>query len=130
MTEPVPPLFVFEDADLSAYRSVDEVCGDLEAVDVRNGLFESFDGEGYPVDLLTSGYAVVGAQRIKGQASDMKAVIARVREHARVLGPRRLGQIDIETADLTSLAEAIRGARPEPFRWGLLIPSWLRAHRP
>jgi hypothetical protein len=61
------PLLVFEGNDLSVFDSVAGACGHLEAIDARNDEFDSFDGDGYPVELLTSGHAVVGAKRAEGE---------------------------------------------------------------
>ena len=45
MTAPTLPLLVFEGRDLSTFDTIERACGYLEAIDVRNGEFDSFDSE-------------------------------------------------------------------------------------
>lgn len=122
MVSPVLPLFVIDGADLAVYPTIADACGDLEAIHVNDGEYDdSFDSDGYPVEFLTLGYAVVGAQRIEGRAPVKDALIEQVRQYARALGPPGLRGVDVETADLASLADAILAFRPERFRWRSLF---------
>lgn len=75
------PLLVFESNDLSTFDTVEAACGYLEATDVRNGEFGSFDSDGYPVELLTSGYAVVGVRRVEGADPAPDELAARLRAY-------------------------------------------------
>jgi hypothetical protein len=47
-----PPIVAREGGDLWFYESVEEAERDLEASDVRDGVYEVFDSRGYPLDLV------------------------------------------------------------------------------
>lgn len=111
------PLFVFEGDDLHVYPSVEDACGDLEAIDVRENVYEAFDSEGFEVELLTSGWLVVGAKVRESREPVLDLVTQRVRAYARSLAARELVRADVETSGLARLGSAILAIRPQPFSW-------------
>ena len=86
MTTPTLPLLVFEGGDLLTFDTIELACVYLEAIDVRNGEFDSFDRDGYRLELLTSGYAVVGAKRLEKQEPEREEVRAGLRSYLLAVG--------------------------------------------
>lgn len=86
MTAPTLPLLVFEGGDLSTFDTIQHACGYLETIDVRNGEFDSFDSDGYRLELLTSGYAVVGAKRLEELEPVPEELGARLRSYLSAVG--------------------------------------------
>lgn len=129
MRLPRPPIFLLDGHDLSVYDSVDAACRDLEIYDVQDQNIESFDSDGFPMQWRALGYRVVGGSLIEGRTSMADAVLGRVRSYARGLGPAALSPIDVETADLATLGNALLAHRPEPLGLRALLTERLRRRR-
>ena len=91
--------------DLSTFDTIERAYGYLEAIDVHTGEFDSFDSDGYRLELLTSGYAVVGAKRLDEQEPVREEVRARLRSYLSAVGdPAGSAEATLELPALISAA--------------------------
>jgi hypothetical protein len=59
MSEVVPPVLIFEGLDLAFYGAVAKAQVELEAIDVRDGIYTGYDSEGRLLTLETQGEDVI-----------------------------------------------------------------------
>lgn len=119
----VPPVVCDENGDIEVHADEADACGSVEAIDVVNGEFEFFDSRGYPLMAEVSGYDVTRWRRIEGAQAQASLLSDRLRSYILQVGAERFELADIDTADLSTLIEAVslfqRTPPPERFRAGL-----------
>ncbi|MPZ96282.1 MAG: hypothetical protein GEU96_15560 [Propionibacteriales bacterium] len=102
----VPPIVTDEDGDINIYPSADEAQRDMEAIDVRDGVYMVFDSKGNRLAVTTEGEAV----RIEidpTSSTDPDDLARRLRQFILRVGPERVGLADPENAGLQELVDSV-----------------------
>lgn len=105
---PVPPIVVDENGDVNVYESVQAACADLEAIDVRAGVYDAFDSRGFHLLIDTSGYEVVNMEVDTQRAADPMDLQYRLQRFITAVGAQRIGlERSAEDQTLTDLLDAL-----------------------
>src|SRR5215510_8023151 len=74
---PTPPIFIVDGLDVGVFESLDDAVLQLEAVDVENGEYSSYDAEGRSLRLMTHGDRVLAQldEREPSHADELSAVL-------------------------------------------------------
>jgi hypothetical protein len=99
---PLPPIITDENGDIGFFASVAEAELDLEAVDVRDGIYDVFDSAGHRLAVTAEGESVRICSDQEASA-DPAELMNRLRRYAARVGPERIGVSDQEGADLQEL---------------------------
>jgi hypothetical protein len=112
----IPPFVLVEGHDLLLFPSLDALVNWVEAQDVRDGVFEAFDGQGRAIDLTAdSDEGPVVASPGAHAADRLKVVLA---EFVAEVGPLQIEAAaeDLTTVDLAWLLRSVtvylEGGRP------------------
>lgn len=106
MQAPVPPIVAIEGRDIMLYASVDSACLDLEAVDVRDDVYEAFDSHGKPLILATEG-DVVTISADPERLPEPDKLASALRRYVESVGAERIGIGDPERAPLSELVSTL-----------------------
>jgi hypothetical protein len=111
MNEPVPPIFLDEHWDLSAFASLADAATYVEAIDVLNDEYEAFDAEGQPLVLHASHWSDPVSITVNAEVSPQPDELARrLRRYIERVGPERLElDVPMERAPLRRLVQAVAG---------------------
>lgn len=101
-----PPIITDDNGDMEVYATVEAVCLNLEAVDVRDGVYEVFDSTGRPLRLTASG-ETISVELEREAEPNQPELEMRLRRFIERAGPGRLGLPDYRTATLDHLLRAL-----------------------
>lgn len=106
---PSPPIIVISNAgaEVDVFPSVQATLGYVEVFDVRDGEYEFYDVDGYPLHALTHEWTVAELHRVPGGHPDREALTQRLRQEVARIGIDRVGLPSIDTAELSELADAL-----------------------
>ena len=105
--EPVPPIVTCDNGDVMLYPSIGEAELGVDAVDVRDGVYEVFDSVGHRLSIDAEGEKVwIGLNRELG--SDEDELANRLRQFVRRVGAERIDMSSPENADLGELIGTLR----------------------
>jgi hypothetical protein len=112
----IAPFVLVEGHDVQSFPSLDALVSWVEAQDVRDGVYEAFDGEGTAIELTAeSDVGPVAAGPGAHAADRLKAVLV---DFVTSVGPAQIGvaELDLATVDLAWLLRLIKvfraGGRP------------------
>src|SRR6267142_492460 len=101
---PTPPIFIVDGLDVGVFASVDDAVLQLEAVDVNNGEYSSYDAEGRSLRLTTDGERVI-AQLAETEPSHADELSTVLRDFLKAVG---VDGVDDCSCDLQCLVEISR----------------------
>lgn len=105
------PIVVLEGKDVMMLESPASL-NSLEAIDVRAGVYEALDSEGYPLDLgVDAAGRVVATDRVDG-VPEPERLAAILRRHVALLTENPRLSFTLESVDSASLTELIEALRP------------------
>jgi hypothetical protein len=104
---PDPPIVTDDTGDIAVYLTVADACADIEAVDVRDGVYEVFDSRGRRLRIDAES-EVVSIRVDPGAASDPDELERRLRRFIARVGADRVGLPNFATASLSDLIDAVR----------------------
>lgn len=103
---PIPPIVSDENGDINLYPSVEDAEQYMEAIDVRDGVYEVFDSIGNRLAVSAEGETVrIGLD--PQQSPDPEELASRLRGRAIRIGADRVGLADPATAPLAELVNAL-----------------------
>lgn len=102
--QPIPPIFIVDGLDVGVFASVDDTVLQLEAVDVNNGEYSSYDAEGRSLHLTTDGETVI-AQLAEVKPSHVDELSTVLRDFLKAVGAEG---VDDSSCDLKCLVEISR----------------------
>jgi hypothetical protein len=111
-----PFVLVEEGHDVQFFPSLDALVSQVEAQDVRDGIYEAFDGDGRAIELTAASDLSLVMAKARAHAADrLKSVLV---DYIAAVGPDRVGvaEQDLATVDLVWLLRSIQvfhaGGRP------------------
>ena len=101
---PIPPIFVVDGLDVGVFASVDDAVLQLEAVDVKQDEYFSYDGEGRLLRLIADGDRVT-AQLAETEPSHAEELSTILRDFLKEMGVKG---VEDSSCDFQCLVEASR----------------------
>ncbi len=118
LSEPVGPVVLDERGDTYVFRSIRDLVGYVEAIDVRDGIFEAFDAADRPI-LLAAASDRSPVTYSLGSAADperLRGILVRYARHPRIAATLPSSLV-VEDASLENLLAALSPReQPSPRR--------------
>jgi hypothetical protein len=116
--EPAEPVVLNERGDVNVFRSIRSLIGHVEAIDVRDGVYEAFDATGRSIVLSAASDRAAVTYTVSPTADPerLRSVLLRFATRPRVataLPP----EIDIGAATLAGLLDALLPKEKPRRRW-------------
>ncbi len=103
---PLPPIVLDDSGDIQVFPSVEAACREIEAIDVKEGVYEAFDTRGRRLYLSVDGDRVT-ADLASPIVDDSVELLNRLRRFISRVGAERVGVTEPETAALSTLLQSL-----------------------
>lgn len=101
-----PPIVTDDHGDIALHGSVEAACQEMEAIDVRDGVYDVFDSRGHRLSLGVSG-GLVQIWLDPQAEREPDELARRLRHFMTRVGTDRVGVHDIEAASLDDAIHAL-----------------------
>jgi hypothetical protein len=100
------PIITDDSGDIGVYRTVADACINMEAIDVRDGVYDVFDRSGRRL-LVTASSEAVSIQLDPRAEPEPEELERRLRHFITRVGADRVGIPDLQAAALSDLVDAL-----------------------